>query len=364
MSRSLRVLLVVLVALLAGRPAIAGPRAVACGDTLVESVVLGADLACGAGNAITIGAAGVTVDLAGHTIDGALTGGIGIVVDGRDGVTIKSGTIRNFATGIRVDGNAAKTKIVGVTVRDCTDGVVANVATGLSVSGSFVRGSSHTGIALNAAVSKAKLDGNGIVFSGFSGIYAAGIDVVLSKNVVQGAGATNQGAGIELDGGARVTVSGNTVATGDGVGIRLFNGATGVTVVKNAVRGNASDGIAVDGAGNAVVTIGGNTVVGNLDAGIRLTNGTGSITIAKNLVAGNATTGLVAVGPSQVTGNTVSDNASDGISVGGGAVVAKNLAIGNASYGINGGIDGGGNKARFNGDSSGNQCAGVACAAR
>ena len=281
-----------------------------------------------------------------------------------DGVTIKNGTIKGFVTGIRVDGGSAKAKIVGVALRECTDGIVANSATGLVVSGCFVRASMNTGIIVNPAVTKAKLDANGVVFSGFSGIYVAGTDVVLSKNVVQGAGATNQGAGIELDGAARVTLSGNTVSTGDGAGIRLKNGATAVTIAKNAVRGNAAEGIAVDANGGAVVAVTGNSAVGNLDAGIRVTGASGPVTIAKNLVAGNAATGLVAVGPSQVTGNTVSDNASDGINAGGGAIVAKNLAVGNADYGINGGIDGGGNKARFNGNSGGTQCVGIACASK
>jgi large repetitive protein len=80
------------------------PSTVKCGDTLTRSVKLTADLTDCPGDGIVIGAAGITVDLNGHTIDGTVTeapdcdiqpsGSIGIGnAGGYGGLTVMNGTI-------------------------------------------------------------------------------------------------------------------------------------------------------------------------------------------------------------------------------------------------------------------------------
>jgi hypothetical protein len=86
------------------------PSTVKCGDTLTHSVKLTADLTDCPADGLVIGAAGITVDLNGHTIDGTVTqatdcdvppfGVVGISAGGYDGLTIKNGTIQQFTGGV------------------------------------------------------------------------------------------------------------------------------------------------------------------------------------------------------------------------------------------------------------------------
>jgi parallel beta-helix repeat protein len=80
-----------------------------CGAEIVADFRLDHDLTC-AGDAFIVGADDITIDLDGHTLTGAGTG-IGINVTGRSRVSIKRGTISNFAFGVRL--NTAS----GVTIR-------------------------------------------------------------------------------------------------------------------------------------------------------------------------------------------------------------------------------------------------------
>ncbi|RBQ14331.1 hypothetical protein DP939_40950 [Spongiactinospora rosea] len=80
---------------------------VACGDTLTASVTLTADLTC-AGDALTVGAANVTIDLNGHTIRGNGTGK-GVQLDRPQGVAVTNGTITGFADGVYLETGAGIT---------------------------------------------------------------------------------------------------------------------------------------------------------------------------------------------------------------------------------------------------------------
>ena len=69
----------------------------ACGATITHSVTLRHDLTNCPGDGLVIGADHVTLDLAGHTIDGdAVIGGddTGVRLAGRRHVTVKGGTIQ------------------------------------------------------------------------------------------------------------------------------------------------------------------------------------------------------------------------------------------------------------------------------
>ena len=73
---------------------------VGCGATLLTDLKLESDLVC-PGDAIIVGADGITVDLSGHTISGAGVG-VGVTVRARQGVTVRGGQVRGFLTGIFV----------------------------------------------------------------------------------------------------------------------------------------------------------------------------------------------------------------------------------------------------------------------
>jgi parallel beta-helix repeat protein len=87
-------------------PAVASEADVSCGSVLTRDTTLQADLLDCPGNGLVIGADGITVDLNGHTISGRIisTGGgpdqVGIDNSaGHDDVTIRNGTIDEFARG-------------------------------------------------------------------------------------------------------------------------------------------------------------------------------------------------------------------------------------------------------------------------
>ena len=97
----------------------AGTPAIACGSTLTKSTTLTADLLNCPGTALVIGADGITVNLAGHTISGTnAKGSEGIANDGHAGVRILgSGKITDFrlnGVGMR---KAPKSVVRGLTIR-------------------------------------------------------------------------------------------------------------------------------------------------------------------------------------------------------------------------------------------------------
>ncbi|MFJ5986684.1 right-handed parallel beta-helix repeat-containing protein [Lentzea sp. NPDC092896] len=70
-----------------------------CGDTITQNVRLRKDLVC-TGNALTVGAKDVVIDLNGHSITGS-GGEIGVwVPEGQHNATVRNGTIRSFQTGV------------------------------------------------------------------------------------------------------------------------------------------------------------------------------------------------------------------------------------------------------------------------
>lgn len=83
-------------------PAAASPPPLTWGTTVTIDVRLTADLLDCDGAGLVVGAPGITIDLAGHTTDGAGTGSsIGIDnVAGHDHVGVIRGTIREFAFGL------------------------------------------------------------------------------------------------------------------------------------------------------------------------------------------------------------------------------------------------------------------------
>ncbi|MEE8359244.1 MAG: NosD domain-containing protein [Candidatus Hydrothermarchaeales archaeon] len=73
-------------------------NAISCGETITTDTTLENDLKCPTGHGIIIGADGITIDGAGHTIKGK--NGAGIELESRKDVTIKNLKIENFVYGI------------------------------------------------------------------------------------------------------------------------------------------------------------------------------------------------------------------------------------------------------------------------
>jgi large repetitive protein len=304
-------------------------QAVACGDTITQSVKLAADLTCTSQYALVVGADNIAIDLGGHTITGRGEnfGQFGIYDNGHGGLTVENGTIVGFGEGIYVL-SAPGSSVTGVTARLNTGGIVLGFADD------------------RATVTKDTVVAD---TGGTLGIGVAGSDSRVTKNTVS----ASSDFGIRMVGDDGV-ISGNTVwSSWSGIAV----GGAGNEVSKNLVEGSrGGDGIDLSGAQTGIVS--GNTVTGNEASGIRVSDGSDGNTISKNTANGNTGTGIFITADSDgslVTGNTANGNYSDGIDSDNASAttrIGKNIANVNRIRGIEaaaGVTDLGGNKARGNG---------------
>jgi hypothetical protein len=224
----------------------AGPGDVACGAVVTNDVQLDTDLDCpGAG--LIVGAPGIAIDLAGHTVRGSGTG-VGIENPGEhDGVTIRGGTVRDFTIGIdllamdqgRVDGVTVAGNSVGVTVQRSAGVELDRVtATDNSFSGIEVNFSEHTTVRRSIVTGSSQ--GGIIDRASFASRY--------ERNEVTG----NGFFGMEITQTDEAALDRNVVSANAGDGIRLGFAATGVTLDRNRTNDNGAGGLVIEEAGNTV----------------------------------------------------------------------------------------------------------------
>jgi parallel beta-helix repeat protein len=129
-----------LAALCALGPGSASAQPVSCGQVITQSTTLEQDLSCPSPPpgvpAIDIGAANITLDLAGHTVS---SGHMAIRDLGHDGVTIKNGTV------VADDGDVVlvgvrRARITDVVARGLTDGFVLTNSDGNTIESSTLPG--------------------------------------------------------------------------------------------------------------------------------------------------------------------------------------------------------------------------------
>lgn len=224
----------VVLAAVAGSPASGGPARgtpiTACGQVVRQSAFLTRDLHCRGLPGVVVGAAGITVDLRGHTLRGDRSVGNYGVDDlrGYDGVTVENGTLRDFdyglvafaadrlvVSGVRASGNAGD----GLFVVGSAAGIRGATASENGDDGIYVLGASA---AIRSSVAS-RNRGNGIYVSGTSalirsstavgnahhGIAVSGNAAVLENNLAEANGA---GAGASGVGGLGLDVFGYTTA--------------------------------------------------------------------------------------------------------------------------------------------------------
>lgn len=379
--------------------------AAGCGATITTDTKLTSDLTSCPNNGIVIGADDITLDLGGHTISGDGTPvescpesewcDVGIDTAGHSGVTIKGGTVRDFAFGVVVAGGSddrvtrltsTANAIFGLLVIDSAGARVDHNSSasdgfnGIHMDGSHdaridhnvvvgahgyaipVRGSSRIRVERNV------LDHNdhGILFEDTDDTAAhanrishsggSSIDMGpangnrITENVL-----TDDGDGIILGNGSHNEISGNTV-TGTGFfgfpdtgGFGMVIGGDHNIVARNTVTGGRGQAIFVgnpdepdsQGTSDANV-ISHNVANSELDDGIFVTPGATAALLERNTADGNGDDGIDVRAPgTRVTANTTNDNRDLGIEA------------------VLGTIDGGGNRARGNGNAL--QCTNVSC---
>jgi hypothetical protein len=228
-----------------------GSTACACGDTVMASRTLDSDpvvrSVCPA-DGLIVGQSNVVLTIkGGNTIRGS-GAGTGILLGaGVSGVTVRSGGIAGFATGVRATGNDGGT-----------------------FSGLVLRGNAE-----------------------------GGLDVTGSGNTIDRVIAETNGVGIAVDGDGNVVSSSR--ALGNDTGVAVTGNAN--TVSRNVVERSADRGMVVDGAGARVER---NQISSSGDDGLVLT-GTGHL-VSRNVVKFSGGDGLVVEGGA---GMTVSRNQTD-----------------------------------------------------
>jgi parallel beta-helix repeat protein len=291
--------------------AFAADGRVHCGDVLTEDTVLKNDLTNCRADGLIIGADGVMVDLNGHEIDGTdAAGSAGIRNTGHDEVIIKDGDfvgldIGGFESGIRLRG-VEHNRVIGLRVEGSSFSIAL-----FNSRLNLVRGNNALGGAFNQCGT----------------VRGAGIALFNSRrNEIQRNSAELSDFGIALVSSERNLLEENQAAPSDSDGNQCFGiyvADSNRTVVRdNLAANNDIDGVFVP-AGSRNTLIVGNRAVFNGDDGIDVNSSTTTI-----------------------TRNTANEN---------GVFPPTGLGI----EAVPGVTDGGGNRAKNNGDPR--QCVNVEC---
>lgn len=276
--------LIVVVALLQIPVTAGATNGLECGDEVTESVSLTHDLIDCPGDGLVVRANGITIDLAGHTIDGDGAGAGVRVPPGLGDVTITNGTITEFSEGVTLDSTTGNT-VSRLNVNATNRGI--NLA---NASGSLIEKN-----AVTTSVDGIRVNGHGSDAN------------VVRQNVVQG-----NVFGITVSDGADENLVDQNEVSGGNFGIALFSGAQETEVTRNDVFGNAVSGIQVQSSSNDAL-------------------------VSQNMVHENGEGILVDVDVSGaiVSRNQVIANAGDGIEIrGSNNLVERNVIVDNGGFGI------------------------------
>jgi parallel beta-helix repeat protein len=309
-----------------------------CGDTITTDTTLHKDLVDCPNNGIVIGADNVTLDLNGHTIDGAASGNVGVLNDGHDGVTVRHGSVRDFGEGV-VGSNVAHNRLLGIS------------ASRIEAIGIHIYGSPRILVRNCSGNRTASHD-------------TAGILVIGSPHfrILNSSFRHNEHRGISVLDSTNGVIKGNVVSDSGDEGVHM-GGGEGVRITHNRVV-RTSAGITLEGHGNLVAH---NVVAHARHAGIRLGIHSGAHNVVRgNLVRDSHRDGFLVQKKdrhSLLKGNIARRAGDDGFEVKGRTTkLTENRAVRNGDLGIaavRGVNDGGGNVARHNGDPR--QCTHVAC---
>jgi hypothetical protein len=189
-----------------------------CAQVVTTNAFLAADMDCPGSHGIVVGADGITIDLKGLTIRGDRTVATYGVANpaGHDRVTIKNGTVSNFAYGVFADTGSDDVSVSKVLVS-------GNNGYGIFLSGASVKITSSTA------------SGNHI-----DGIFVDGTSASISSSIVVGNGTH----GIVI-GGASATIKSST-ASGNGID-GMFVGGISAKIESSTASGNGRNGIVVTG---------------------------------------------------------------------------------------------------------------------
>lgn len=392
---------------------VAHAASLSCGQSVTTSVVLDADLLNCPGDGLVVGSGGITIDLAGHTLDGVGLGA-GIRNNGYDNVTLtNTGTparVQEFDHGIRLAPGTSGNTVESLTLQnnEFTGVELDNADNNNRVRGNLIDRQSKRGIAITGGSSGNTITDNTVSDNQGEGVFVQNsADNRLEGNRITGSG----DAGLILEGAGGNTLLTNTVGNSSDAAITLRLGSNDNLVQGNSTTQNSDAALIVsDSTGNRLLS---NTLQGGGDSGIVLqashdttvtgndvSRNTGGIELSgsdNNLVRSNTANDTTGDGISltqssgnrldlneahrngsrgihvdgeaptgqgnRLTGNTTNANNGDGIAVPKTVhTLQDNTARDNGGWGIitdTGNVDGGGNRAGGNSEAA--QCTGVTC---
>lgn len=350
----MRRVLFILVASVLAVAGLAGPAggstavAATCGATLTTDAYLTGDLACPAGNGLTLSGP-VTLDLGGFRLTGPGkdSAAIGVSVTADSSVTIRNGLIQGWGVGLGDPDQASFTAAVeGVTFAGNGTGLVAVFDT-TTISGSrFV--DNTTG--LTSFFAFTQVSDTAFARNGLAAGNSEGLLTITDSRLTDNPRGVSCGDGCTI---TRTTLRhGTTALTG---GMRVVD-----SVIANHTRGIVSAG-SFPLSDNVTVT--GTRFVGNGTA--TAVDGYGALTVRSSTFRDNVVGFTTLPGSEDVSvlldGNRFTRNGDGILSTVPGVQLTANAAIRNIGWGISapGAVDLGGNTARGNGRSP--QCVGVVC---
>jgi hypothetical protein len=351
-----------------------------CGRVVTASITLKHDLDCvhAHTDGLVVGAAGITIDLAGHTItiDYAGSGGpshAGIRDNGFPGLVVRNGTIRSAWPGVSISAGAASARVANVTVTDSAGGVnvtdsatptisgvvLARDAGGISLSGTtngVVEAVTATDVnAAFSVASTATTIATDNIFRDDTATIGAGVRCGAAFLSVGPASAgpgrglypspvrtswirdTTTGCAIGFDDtGSKDGVYANDTASNGGTGWWILHTEPGlVTLSGNVASGNADDGFHVLGVDGGTAALSGNRASDNGGDGFYDLNSDHS-TWTGNESDGNGGDGFdFDDDTAGITSNVAHDNTGAGFRLAlFGASPTSNTAYGNDAYGF------------------------------
>jgi parallel beta-helix repeat protein len=373
---------------LAAAPGTASADPVSCGAVITEDTTLDSDLIDCPGPALVIGADGVTVDLAGHTVSSACstnTPGFAAIDDsgGYDNVRIVNGTVQSGSDATVAFVDSTGSVLEGLAIGRCAPPAQTTVVVSLTRSDrSRIIDTSVSGG--NPAILLTGSDRNTITATtvdGGIGIHNGdGVRLVdgSDRNRLSGdrIGGESGAIGIISSAGNRVTRS--SIAVNGGISL---SDADATVISRNDLGPGPIGAPALDMSGSDDTVITRNDSMSNFfvggDRNRVARNDVSGLSTAINIGAGDANLVLgnqvdsaddgigvqAATTNTRVERNVANGSADDGIEVGApGTLIRHNTANNNGDLGIEavaGVIDGGHNRASGNGNPL--QCVNVVC---
>jgi hypothetical protein len=234
------------VALIAVAPEAQGGGGVpitSCGQTVTASAVLMQDLNC-TGAGIVVGASKIRIDLNGFVLKG--DGGDPGVDDsgGFDGVAIKNGALRNFASGVNAPG-ADSIRISNVVASGNAIHGILVFGASASITSVTAAGNAEVGITILGA--SASIKSSTAAGNGDDGIHVSGA----SASIKSSSAAGNGNDGISVD-GASASITSVTAAGNGGAGFFVIGALA--SIKSSIASGNGFDGILVSGDAATIKT--------------------------------------------------------------------------------------------------------------